>query len=217
MAITGLTLSGMQNALKRYYIGPIRDQLNNKTVLLSRLQRDEDSVSGVVGDTLTAYVPMLYRRNQAIGARADGGVLPAAKYRRHLQATIALKYNYGRIEITGPTIAGSRSSKGAFVKAVENEIKGMVTGMKVDINRQCFGDGTGWMARVNGTSTGTTVTVDTPGTQNLEEGMAIDTYSATSSGTSGADSATIASIDSATQFTLDSATTMTDNYYIFRY
>ena len=213
MAITGSTLSAIQEALKRYYIGPIRSQLNNSTVLLSRLQRNEEDVSG---DTLTAYIPLEYERNQGIGARADGGVLPAAKYIGVKQATVALKYNYGRIQVTGPAVAGSRNSSAAFMKVIDFEIKGMLRGMKVDQNRQLFGDGTGVLCQINGTSSGTTVTVDNPGTQYLESGMAIDSYDATSGGTIGLNSSTIASIDSTTQITLDAAGASTDNDYIIR-
>lgn len=213
MAITGSTLSAIQGALKRDYIGPLRDQLNNATVLLKRLQRNEDDVSG---DTLTAYVPLIYERNQGIGARADGGSLPTARYRGVKQTAIPLKYNYGRIEITGPAIAGSRNGSTAFMKVVDFEVRGMVEGMKVDINRQLYGDGSGALCRVNGTSTGTTVTVDDPGTHNLETGMYIDTYSAKTGGSAGLDSSSIASITSSTVFELDSAGTATDNYYIFR-
>ena len=213
MAITGATLSAIQGALKRFYIGPIQDQLNSATVLLKRLQRNEKDVSG---DTLTAYVPLVFERNQGIGARADGGALPTARFRGVKQTAIPLKYNYGRIEITGPAIAGSRNAANAFMKVVDFEIRGMVEGMKVDINRQLLNDGSGAMCRVNGTSTGTTVTVDEPGTQYLEAGMYIDTYSAKTGGSAGLDSSSIASITSSTAFVLDSAGTATDNYFIFR-
>ena len=213
MAITGATLSAIQGALKRDYIGPLRDQLNNATILFKRLQRNEDDVSG---DTLTAYVPLVFERNQGVGARADGGALPTARFRGTKQTAIPLKYNYGRIEVTGPAIAGSRNAATAFMKVVDFEIRGMVEGLKNDNNRQLWSDGSGAMCQVNGTSTGTAVTVDTPGTDYLEAGMYIDTYSAKSGGSAGADSASIASVDSSTTLTLDSAATFTDNYFLFR-
>lgn len=210
MAITGATLSAIQGALKRFYIGPIRQQLNNSTVILSRLQRNQEDVSG---DTLTAYVPLVYERNQGVGARADGGALPTAKYRKVKQTAIPLKYNYGRIEVTGPSIAGSRNATNAFMKVIDYEVKGMVEGMKVDLNRQLFNDGTGYLARINGSSAGVTVTVDTPGTQYLEVGMVLDTVTG-STATTG--TAYIESIDSDTQFTVNTATSYTDNHYLVR-
>jgi len=213
MAITGSTLSAIQEALKRYYIGPIRSQLNNSTVLLSRLQRNEEDVSG---DTLTAYIPLSYERNQGIGARADGGALPTAKYRKVKQTTVPLKYNYGRVEVTGPAIAGSRNSAAAFMKVIDFEVNGMVTGMKVNINRQLHNDGSGALCQVNGTTTGIAIQVDGPGTNFLEAGMNIDTYSARSGGTIGANSATISTVDSAVQITLSASATMTNNYYVCR-
>lgn len=210
MSITGSTLSAIQGALKRFYIGPIRQQLNNSTVLLSRLQRNQEDVSG---DTLTAYVPLVYERNQGVGARADGGSLPTAKYRKVKQAAIPLRYNYGRIEVTGPAIAGSRNAAAAFMKVIDFEVRGMVEGMRVDINRQLFNDGTGYLCRINGSSTGATVTVDTPGTQYLEDGMTLDTVTG---GTATTGTGVVSSVDSSTKFTVTPATSYTDNHYLVR-
>ncbi len=211
MAITGSTLSAIQDALKRFYIGPLRSQLNNATVLLSRLQRNQEDVSG---DTLTAYVPLIYGRNQGVGARADGGSLPTAKYRKVKQTAIPLRYNYGRIEVTGPAIAGSRNAAAAFMKVVDFEIRGMVEGLKVDINRQLHGDGTGKLCQINGAVTsGTTVTVDNPGTQYLEAGMTLDTLTGTTASTG---TGVIASITSPTVFELVAAVTYSNDHYFVR-
>lgn len=207
------TLSDISEALKEFYIGPIRQTLNNATVLLSRLQRNQEDVSG---ESLTARVPLVYERNQGVGARADNGTLPAARKRAVLQTEIPLKYNYGRISVTGPAIAGSRNAANAFMKIIDFEVKGMVQGMKVDLNRQMHGDGTGQMCQINGTSSSTAVTVDNPGTQYLEEDMIFDIFSATSGGQAGAADNVIGSVDTSTTFTLDTGATMTDNYYIFR-
>lgn len=209
MAVTGALISRINDALKRFYIGPMRSQLNNATVLLSRLQRNSEDVSG---DTLTAYVPLIHERNQGVGARADGGDLPTARYRGVKQTAIPLRYNYGRIEVSGPAIAASRNAAAAFMKVVDFEIRGMVEGLKVDINRQLHGDGTGYLCQVNGTSTGTTVTVDNPGTQYLESGMYLDNVT----GTTATAKDSIASITSSTIFELDNATTYTDNHYVVR-
>lgn len=173
MAVTGQTLSLFAGALKRDYHGPIIDALNNMSPLYRLLSKNEEDVSG---DTLTAYVPIKTRRNQGMGARAEGGVLPSARYTKTVQLAIPLMYSYGAIEFTGQTIKASQKSKTAFAKVTDLEIKSMVEGMKIDTNRQLFTSKYGYLCQTNGTHPGTAVvTVDHPGTQMLEEGMPIIT------------------------------------------
>jgi hypothetical protein len=69
-----LTLSAADALLKVRYIGPVREQLNNKTVLANRLDRDE-STQTVDGKSFT--VPVHYKRNNQAGSgRPDNGTLP---------------------------------------------------------------------------------------------------------------------------------------------
>ena len=163
-------LAFFNSILKEDYLGPIREQINNSTVLLKRLKRNEEDVGGRI-----AYVPLHTGRNSGVGARADGGNLPAAGRQVYTDAQYLTAYNYGRIQVTGPTIAASRKDKYAFVKAVDSEIKSMVKDMKDDLNRQMFGDRSGIMATVtvqNGAGAAT-FTVDNP--QYIQTGMVIDT------------------------------------------
>ena len=137
-------LSNAANILKTRYLGPIREQLNNATVLLNRIQRDTESVSGK-----SFTVPLHTGRNNASGiGRADGGVLPTAGQQDYHVAVIPNAYNYGRIQITGPTIRAARDNAGAFVRAVESEISGLTRDFKRSINRQLLGDGTGALAYI---------------------------------------------------------------------
>ncbi len=144
--------------LKEDYLGPIREQLNNSTILLKRLKRNEEDVGGRV-----AVVPLHTGRNAGVGARGDGGALPVAGRQTYQNANYNCAYNYGRIQITGPTIEASRKDKYAFVKAVDSEIKGMTKDMKDDLNRQLFGDRSGILAVCVGNPSGgaaATFTVD---------------------------------------------------------
>ena len=61
-------------------------------------------------------------------------------------AVIPNAYLYGRIKVTGPTIRAARDNAGAFVTAVESEIKGVTRDMKKAINRQLHSDGTDALA-----------------------------------------------------------------------
>jgi len=155
--------------LKEDYLGPIREQLNSKTVLLKRLKRNEEDVGGRI-----ARVPLHVGRNAGIGARGDGGTLPTAGRQEYGIAQYATAYNYGRIQVTGPTIAASRRNKYAFVKAVDSEVTGMVRDIKDDINRQLFGDRSGIMATVTTANTAGSPNFTVDNAMYLQTGMVID-------------------------------------------
>lgn len=152
-----LNLSAADNILKTRYLGPIREQLNNSTILLSRIGR-EDNAMNVSGKSFT--VPLHTSRNKSAGSgRADGGTLPTAGEQGYEVAVIPNAYQYGRIQITGPTIAATRDNAGAFVKAIDSEIQGLVMDFKRSFNRQLHGDGRDALAFWTGAddSSGTTV------------------------------------------------------------
>jgi len=134
------------------------------------LERNQEDVSGK-----KAIVPLHKTRNNSIGARADGGALPTAGAQGYETAEYNCKYNYGRIQVSGPTIAASKTNKTAFVKVVDSEIKGCLKDLQNDVNRQMHGDGTGVLGLVNGDpATGTTLTMDTPNCMYISAGMKID-------------------------------------------
>jgi len=58
-----------------------------------------------------------------------------------------MKYHYGRIEVTGPTIAATRDDKGAYAKALDAEVKGITNDLKNEVNRMMFGIGYSVLAR----------------------------------------------------------------------
>ena len=153
-------MSAFDEILKLYYLGPVREQLNNKRVLLKRMRRDNKSISGKY-----AEIPIHIKRNATVGARADAKALPAASKQTYDNARVKMKYQYGRIQVTGPTIAASRNDRGAFLKAVDSELSGVTKDLQQDINRQLFGDGTGRLCKISNTITScnTALTVTTMG------------------------------------------------------
>ena len=193
----GSTLSTFDAILKTQYLGPIREQLNSSSVLYSRLEKNEDSV---VGKNFT--IPLHYGRNEGVGARAEGGTLPTAGNQAYKECIVPMRYQYGRIQITGPTIKAARSNEGAFLRAVDSEMRGLERDMKSSMNRQAFGDGTGLLATVAASGSGTsTVVVDS--TAKLRVGMPIDIIvKTTGAATAGLAGTTVASITNATTFTI---------------
>src|SRR5688572_24642525 len=137
-------LSAASNVLKVRYIGPIREQLNGATVLMSRIMRDDKSAN-VSGKSFT--VPLHTSRNIAAAVpRADGGTLPTAGQQGYQTAVIPTAYVYSRIKVTGPTVRAARDNAGAFVTAIESEIKGVTKDTKRRFNMFLNGDGTGALA-----------------------------------------------------------------------
>ncbi|KKK55757.1 hypothetical protein LCGC14_3071350, partial [marine sediment metagenome] len=88
----------------------------------------------------------------------DGGALPTATYQKFLTSTVPMKYNYGRVSFTGPTIAATRDTRGAYARVVDTEIRGVVDDLQKEVNRQLWGIGYGILARwETGSSTSYTI------------------------------------------------------------
>jgi len=205
--MAGSTLSTFDAILKTQYLGPIREQLNSSSVLYSRLEKNEDSV---VGKNFT--IPLHYGRNEGVGARAEGGTLPDAGNQAYKECIVPMKYQYGRIQITGPTIKAARTNDGAFLRAVDSEMRGLERDMKSSMNRQAFGDGTGALTVCGTTSASTTVVVAS--TAKLRVGMPIDVLVTSTGATStGAAGRTVLSVTDATHFVISGAAITTDNTF----
>lgn len=193
-----VTISGISDILKNQYLGPIREQLNNDIILLSRLEKDDESV---VGQNFT--IPLHVGRNEGIGATTDGGTLPTAGNQSYKQTIVPMRYVYGRIQLTGPSMKATKSNEGAFVRALESEMKGLARDLKSDLNRQLYGDGSGLLATCASAST-VNITVDS--TAKLRVGMKVDIIvKADGAVTAGVAGATITSITSATVFVVNTA------------
>ena len=105
--MAGGTLTTVDAILKEYYLGPVQEQLNNEVLLLSRLEaRSEDLVGKA------AFVPLHTNRSAGIGAVAESATLPTAGNQSYARAEYDLKYLYGRIQVTGPSMAKTKSDAG---------------------------------------------------------------------------------------------------------
>lgn len=156
MAYTGTTaaiLSNYSEVLKTFYLPAIQEQLNNGTVLASMLETNETDVAGK-----NATINLHYGRNSGTGARKDGGALPDAGYQKHQTCTVPMKYQYGRVTFSGPTIAATRDQKGSYANVVDNEIQGITRDLMMEVNRQFWGCGYGILARWR-TGTSTSITL----------------------------------------------------------
>jgi hypothetical protein len=152
----GAYLSNYDEALKNFYLEPAKEQLNNDNVLMSILssRANETDVAGT-----NAKIDCHYGRTTGTGARQDREDLPTAGYQKYKQATVPMKYNYGRVQFTGPTIAATRMDKGAFVRVIDSEVSGMVNDLQRECQRQMWGCGYGILARWRSTVGATSYTL----------------------------------------------------------
>lgn len=181
MANNFASISSALGILKNYYSGPIVSQFNDDLPIYRGAEKGKEKWNG-----LQVNKPLKMRRNQGIGAVADGGVLPSIGQQTTVQAIINAKFNYLRFGLTGPLIKASQGDKGSFIAAMDYEMSEGLNDLKSDVNRQLSWDGTSDLATVAANAVATNVITATgresgePGNKFLDVGMMIDIYSGTS-------------------------------------
>lgn len=213
--MAGATLSTLSNLLKDYYLPPVVEQLNNEVLLLQRLEKRDQELYGN-----QAIVPLHTGRSGGIGARPESGLLPAPGNQVYKKAVFDLKYLYGRVRVSGPSMAKTASEAGAFLQALKSELDGIRNDLRKDVSRQVYGDGTGIVAALTGGGTGTatlTLSSDEPLRHGwLYPGMVVD-IGTSASPTLEKAGATIVSVNIATpSITIDSTSTAAATDKVFR-
>ena len=147
--MAGVNIAAIDDILKLDYQGPIREQLQNTNVLLAHIRKDtsKNSFQGK-----EAVIPVHTGRNVGRGFRAESEVLPVAGAQSYDQAKFHMAYLYGRIALTGQSIAVSRNDRGSFARALDLEMKGLQTDMKRTLQRVTWGDGTGMLTGLRAAS-----------------------------------------------------------------
>lgn len=207
-------LTTFDEALKIDYLPVMREQLNNATMLLSRLERDTENFEGKRWQ-LTVH----HGRNSGVGATSETGI-PTAGSQSYKNPYGFTKFNRGRIKVSTAVIKASKSDKGSIVRALDSEIKGVTDDLKKDYNTQLHNDGSAVRALVNGDpGTAATLTVDNPGTRYLFDGMKVDILNP-SGGAARANSSgiTISTVTSDTTATMSANfdAAVADNDYVTR-
>jgi hypothetical protein len=166
-----LDFSAASAALKDDYQPAIREQLNNSIMLLQQVETNTDDVEGT-----EAVLSLHTGRNSGIGARGESGTLPTAGSQAYSTARIPVKFNYGRIQITGPIIEAMKSNRGSFTRAIDSESKGIVQDLKRDVNRQCYTPNSGVIGTVTVVATNTVTFATEAEVRRLEVGNSYDFY-----------------------------------------
>jgi hypothetical protein len=195
--MAGIDRTVFTDALKEYYLGPLRDQVNRATALLDIL----DTRSNVQVEGKYFVVPLISRKHKGVvsrsGASKTANKLPTASAQTYKRSIWYMKYHYARIEIDGPVMRSTKTDRGAFARALDAEIRGVGIALPQDLNRQCWGDGLNKLAQVAADVSGaTTVTCDS--TRFLEVGQPISFLDNTTGAV--VDTETVDSITNATTF-----------------
>lgn len=169
-----LDFTAASAALKDDYQPAIREQINQQIMLLNQVETNTDDIEGN-----EAVLSLHTGRNSGVGARKESGTLPTAGSQSYKTARIPVKYNYGRIQVTGPIIEAMKSNRGSFTRAIDSESKGIVQDLKRDVNRQCYTPSSGIIGTAVTVTTGNNGTI-TFGTEaearRLEVGTVVDIY-----------------------------------------
>ena len=214
--MAGADLSTLSSLLKDTYMGPVAEQLNNEVLLLQRLESRDQEIFGN-----QVVTPIHVGRSGGIGARGESKQLPSPGNQRYNKAVYDLKYLYGRVRVTGPSMAKTRSEVGAFLQALKSELDGIRADLRKDVARQIYGDGTGIICHTGASGPSTTVTLGTGGAEAIRKGqlyvgMVVDIGTTADPDTIVAAS-TISAVNLATpSITIGSSVTVTAANRVFR-
>lgn len=167
------TRSTVEDLLKEFYLPGVRNQLNNEIFLLTQIETGSEDVEG-----LETVLSLKVRRNSGVGARAEGGTLPSAGNQGYVKERVGLKYNYGKIKVSGQLLRSGRTDAGSFTRPLNAEMEGVTTDLKKDVNRQLYGTSDGVIAATGLSTTTTTINMAASFSRvqqdQITEGMVID-------------------------------------------
>jgi len=168
-----LTMTQADAVLKEFYIGALRETLNNEVLLKKYLEASKRQFAGrrVTFPTHTA-------RNSGVGARSESAALPTAGFQSTDEVNITAAYVYGRLTLTGQAKA---SGKHAFIETLAMEMEKLKDDLAQDVGRQSYGEGAGILAQVSTDSCSTSISVHnqfakpgSPGARYVGNGQLID-------------------------------------------
>lgn len=198
--------------LKERYGPRIVEQLENYTEFTKRLEKDSSNISSDFGGKYVTF-PIHVGRNSGIGSRFEDEDLPQAGAQQYDNVRTGLKFAYGAIRVTGPSIALSSENPKAFARVITEETDGVVRDLGRDFNRQLFGNGNGALAYFSAGSSGTTA--DVSSSRGVGVGDVVDIYDATGARTD--TNVTVLAVDNSTkEVTFDGSTTVVSGGFMTR-
>jgi len=149
-------------ALKNVYLPGIREELNEKTNLLDLFTEGDLTQYEWQGQQLV-FALHSSRNYSGVQYVPEGGGLPAAGAQGITNLLIPIAHLKGRIQLLYEVMRASRSDKGAFVRAMDLEQKGLVNDVARQRNRALAGYGSEILAVITTGATSTVQTIKNPG------------------------------------------------------
>lgn len=127
------TLASVNSILKEFYSTYIAEQLNQQTLLLTRVfQKARLDWQGRY-----VVVPVHISRNSGVGFASEGGTLPTPGQQGYQNYQVFAKFLYGTVSISGPTISLGSNAIGV-ASALEAEMSGIVRDAVKGLNRSLY-------------------------------------------------------------------------------
>jgi hypothetical protein len=177
--------SSIAYQLKRVYGDKITDLFARQTMTYNQFDQTNRKSSyrpGGVG----YYFAARSADAEGIGARAENAYLPEPLPGAGYQGVISPKLIYGALRLSGLAMESGKSNVESFANVQGDAIANLYKSIVVDLNRQCWGDGTGLLGTLSTTSdtlsTSTTWTCtfnNDRGVRYMRKGMIVDFYQST--------------------------------------
>lgn len=163
-----ITLETADSALKTVYLGVVGNQLNiGANPLLTKIKQTTNNVYGNEIRKATSYGV-----SGGVSAGTEDGTLPTAHGKNRAYFELTLKNLYGTIEISDKAIRCSQNSAGAFVNLLNDEMESLIKSSTFNLGRMLYGDGSGIIANVQGTTASGDSDFTVDSARNLIENMA---------------------------------------------
>jgi hypothetical protein len=147
---TSADLTTLSDIFKEVYDPVIAEQQNLEASTWKDFEEGDDELGGQGW----IFETKMQGNQEGIGARAEKGALPSAGYQRWVQGLIYWRNQYGCFEITGQAIEAARNNMVAFANSKTEEIEGLTKDVIKDLNRQFYGDGQGYLAKISEAASG---------------------------------------------------------------
>jgi len=129
--------------LKENYAPAIADQLYKGTPFLAQLEKSSEHVD--IGGRYF-YVPLEIGFNEGIGSMGEWDTVPNAGNPNYTAATYFSWQQVGVIMVSQRAIKGSQQEALSYLPILEANLKSTVSNIKLNVNRQLFGNGQGALA-----------------------------------------------------------------------
>ena len=173
--------STMAYQLKAVYGDQIIDLFNRQTMTYNMFMKSGRKATYAPGGTGFVFAA---RRSdiESVGARAENAYLPEPLDATGVQFTITPKLIYATLRLSGLSMEAGKGGAQSFVDVQGDAIANIYKALITDLNRQCWGDGTGKLATLSTastTNTGATWTAtcaNDVGVRYCRKGMVVDFY-----------------------------------------